>query len=281
MPPSERTLIVGIDYSDFCIPALDRAVRMAAEASGTRLVPLLALPYGTTPSTGAEGAIEDFMTRARENLERLVEERCRANGVNKPETVPVVCFGAAATCLLERAEQLTADLILVGTHGRQGLEHLFMGSVAEEVVRRATCSVLVARARASAHTARSEERTPAIVERAKSGYEVSRAAADQPLAAESGQARALGEPYLDAGRVVLNLLDVPSGQVFICSFVDFASVRVEPLEGSWVPQPSSEARARVAWAALEEALREAPRFEELFEERARRATARQKELAED
>jgi hypothetical protein len=48
-----------------------------------------------------------------------------------------------------------------------------------------------------------------------------------------------------------------------------------------VPQPSSEARARVAWAALEEALREAPRFEELFEERARRASARQKDLAED
>jgi hypothetical protein len=119
------------------------------------------------------------------------------------------------------------------------------------------------------------------VERARSGYEISRAAADQPVEDESGQARALGEPYLDAGRVVLNVLDVPTGEVFICSFADFASVRVEPLEGSWVPQPSSEARARVAWAALEEALREAPRFEELFEERARRAAARQKELAED
>jgi universal stress protein A len=73
-----------------------------------------------------------------------------------PRVSSVVCFGEAAACLLGRATELKADLLLVGTHSRRGLEHLLMGSVAEEVVRQAPCSVLVARAKLSS-AARGEE----------------------------------------------------------------------------------------------------------------------------
>ena len=72
-------------------------------------------------------------------------------------------------------------------------------------------------------------------------------------------------------RVVLHVLDVRSGQTFVCSFTDFASVSVEPLEGQWVPQPTSDERARAARFALEEARLESGLFERLFEELARRA----------
>jgi nucleotide-binding universal stress UspA family protein len=53
--------------------------------------------------------------------------------------------GAAATVIAETAEETGADLIVMGTHGRSGLTRLVMGSVAEEVLRRAPCPVLTIR----------------------------------------------------------------------------------------------------------------------------------------
>ena len=45
--------------------------------------------------------------------------------------------------IIHMAKNIQCDLIVIGTHGRTGLAHLLMGSVAEHVVRKATCPVLV------------------------------------------------------------------------------------------------------------------------------------------
>jgi universal stress protein A len=49
--------------------------------------------------------------------------------------------------ILRIAQEAKCDLIVIGTHGRTGLSHLLMGSVAEQVVRKATCPVLVVKTR--------------------------------------------------------------------------------------------------------------------------------------
>jgi len=54
-----------------------------------------------------------------------------------------VVGGDASVVIARRARELGADLIVMGTHGRTGLPRLLMGSVAEEVVRRASCPVLL------------------------------------------------------------------------------------------------------------------------------------------
>lgn len=62
-----------------------------------------------------------------------------------PEGVPAEYLleeGAAADTILRTAASNRCDLIVVGTHGRTGLRHLLMGSVAEQVVRKAPCPVL-------------------------------------------------------------------------------------------------------------------------------------------
>jgi nucleotide-binding universal stress UspA family protein len=276
MPRTERTLVVGIDYSDFCIPALDQALRMAGESPGTRLVPVLALPYNTAVrSSGTETAQDEFVEHARDNLVRLVQERAHALGVSSAESLPEVCFGAPAACLLRCARELGAELILVGSHGRQGLQHLLLGSVSEEVVRAATCSVLVARALPSQTAASMSAHREAAPDSAGSGLEFSpEGVGADPAIRGDAATELLSEPHLDAGRVVLHVLDVSSGQSFVCSFRDLASVNVEALERQWVPQPSSDVRARVARVALAEARREAPRFEQIFKELARRAHPR-------
>jgi hypothetical protein len=68
----------------------------------------------------------------------------------------------------------------------------------------------------------------------------------------------------------LHVVDPASGQVFACAFEDAVTLSVEPLERSWVPAPSSDARARVARIAHDTVLSEHASFDELFEEIARR-----------
>jgi universal stress protein A len=53
--------------------------------------------------------------------------------------------GDAAAKILEVARETVADMIVMGTHGRTGLSRLLMGSVAEQVVRQATCPVMIVR----------------------------------------------------------------------------------------------------------------------------------------
>jgi nucleotide-binding universal stress UspA family protein len=53
--------------------------------------------------------------------------------------------GQAASAIVRQAEQVRADLIVMGTHGRSGLPHMLLGSVAEKVVRTASCPVLTVR----------------------------------------------------------------------------------------------------------------------------------------
>ena len=53
--------------------------------------------------------------------------------------------GQAATAIVRQAENVQADMIVIGTHGRSGLPHMLLGSVAEKVVRTASCSVLTIR----------------------------------------------------------------------------------------------------------------------------------------
>jgi nucleotide-binding universal stress UspA family protein len=81
-----------------------------------------------------------FTAALRAQLERLFGEK----------SVPFstfVEFGSDYSELIHRAEQWQADLLVVGSHGRAGLSRFFSPSVAERVVRHATCPVLVARER--------------------------------------------------------------------------------------------------------------------------------------
>ena len=58
----------------------------------------------------------------------------------------VLANGVPHVVIVDAAAKLGADLIVMSTHGRSGLSHLFMGSVTERIVRSATCPVLTVRA---------------------------------------------------------------------------------------------------------------------------------------
>jgi nucleotide-binding universal stress UspA family protein len=273
MSEPERTIVVGVDYSDQSVVAVDDALRAAVTVRGTRLIPVLVLPASTT--VGAPDAAEmlrELTARSNENLLQLIGGRANALRLAAPPVEPCVRFGTPAEALLNVAREFGADLIAVGTHGRRGLSHLLLGSVAEEVMRKASCSVLIARARLPNAEG---QRAAAASPKARMAAEAH--AAPQPIE-PSGRAEDVGPdgaleeaaptvvagPHIDAGRVVLHVLDAPSGQVFVCAFESEEGVSVEPLEGSWVPAPSSAARARVARIARRTVDKDRRLFAELF-----------------
>jgi nucleotide-binding universal stress UspA family protein len=269
MTDTLRTIVIGVDYSDHSIHAVDEALRTLAAARGLRLVPMLVLPGG--PVTGmaeAEEMTRELVTRSKENLAQLLEARARALGVTPGAIEPRVDFGPPAERIVAEARARDAELIVVGTHGREGLSHFLLGSVADEVMRKASCSVLVARARGEARAQQDERARAAAAptEGVAPGIDAT-SSADE---AGDAQPTVVSEPHIDAGRVVLHVLDPASGQVFVCAYDDPTTLSVEPIEGSWVPAPPSDARARVARIAHDVALRERAQFDQLFEEIARR-----------
>ena len=77
--------------------------------------------------------IDDALASMKQNAEK--------NGVRSVSCKAVE--GVPSMTIVDSAEQY--DLIVIGTHGRTGLKHIFLGSVAENVVRRAPCPVLTVR----------------------------------------------------------------------------------------------------------------------------------------
>jgi nucleotide-binding universal stress UspA family protein len=135
-----RRILVPIDWSE---PS-DRAFRLAASLArdhAARLlllhvVPLPAVMYGPPP--------ESYLGHVLEGLSRLKPAD------PKVRTEYSVGEGDPAAVILDTARGGSCDLIVMGTHGRTGLNRLVLGSVAERVVRKAPCPVLTVRANAPA-----------------------------------------------------------------------------------------------------------------------------------
>lgn len=139
-----RNILVATDFSPHAAKALELAANLA-KVSGASLQ--IMHVYDVIPYTLPEGLpIYDGgqMARIREELglqlKRLAGE-AQSSGVQKVDSALVE--GQASVEIARRAEEGQCDLVVMGTHGRSGFAHLLLGSVAERVVRKATCPVLV------------------------------------------------------------------------------------------------------------------------------------------
>ncbi len=158
---SPRTVIVAaLDHSaaqDQVLETTGALARMApdAEVHIVHVVDAGAPPGNIAiPLTDVERAGRELLHRARV----LLSERF---------TGPIAAHLAAdapARCVLQLANDVQADIIVVGPHGKGPLERLFLGSVSQQVVRQASCAVLVARAKEYAPVPEIEPPCPKCVE---------------------------------------------------------------------------------------------------------------------
>jgi nucleotide-binding universal stress UspA family protein len=146
-----RRIVVGVDGSDTSRAALrwaaDEAEAHGAELEAvTVLQPPLPLPFlGPSPAlvAGQTEVLEPDVGRGEKLLQQTLEE---VVGEHLPSRLtPFVSVGNPAGVLLSRA--LEADLLVIGARGHGGFEGLLVGSVSEQCVRHARCSVVVARPR--------------------------------------------------------------------------------------------------------------------------------------
>ena len=143
-------ILFPTDFSDSSRQALPYAVALA-EAHDAELHLLHAsVLHASDPANPShhfpemESLTTELEERADARMKKIIEEHA-------PEPLTVVHEQrrgiSAPPVVLEYVDENDIDLVVMGTHGRRGLRHLMLGSVTEEVVRRASCPVLTARER--------------------------------------------------------------------------------------------------------------------------------------
>lgn len=138
-----KKILVPVDLTEpeFARPAINAAVELARASGGTvRIVNVLPM----TPVMLAEYVPADFDTQQRETAEQAVAKLAAESGLDSTRLTTVVRQGGIYHEVLDEAEQIHADLIVMVSH-RPALKTYFLGSNAGHVVRYATCSVLVVR----------------------------------------------------------------------------------------------------------------------------------------
>ncbi len=137
-----KKILVPFDFSEHSEKALHWAGSIAEKWQAQVLL-LHVVPTPTHPPmvTGGFFDITQFETSLREDAERRVRERVAKEKRQGIESKVVV--GVPFLDICRTAEREKVDLIVMGSHGRTGLAHVLIGSVAERVVRHASCPVLV------------------------------------------------------------------------------------------------------------------------------------------
>jgi nucleotide-binding universal stress UspA family protein len=139
-----KLILVPTDFSESSETALRIAIRLAQtfhaaiEVFHVDIDPSLVLPP-PMDAVSMPLLFEKVLASSAEHLERIVGE-VRKAGVTCTSAAEV---GRSHTAIVERARLAAAGLIVIGSHGRHGLSHALLGSVAEKVVQHAPCAVLV------------------------------------------------------------------------------------------------------------------------------------------
>ena len=143
-----KNILVATDFSETSEAALVYA-RELAQAFGGTLHVLHVAGNIAASAIGVEGYTTDFIAlqreveeSARKQLDGLVSEADRR--ALSAKTI-VLTSNSPAQSIVSYAKDAHIDLVVVGTHGRGGMAHVLMGSVAERVVRMAPCPVLTVR----------------------------------------------------------------------------------------------------------------------------------------
>lgn len=142
-------ILVATDFAESAERALAWGVQLARQHGAELILLHVYMDLPAYPEITA-GQVEAIYEEQRRWIEEALERRARSARGEGVRARAILRTGPPASTIAETATEEGADLLLVGTQGRSGLDRLIVGSVAERVVRLATCPVLVVK---SAETA--------------------------------------------------------------------------------------------------------------------------------
>ncbi len=143
-----KTILYATDFSESSIPACDHAL-LLSELTGAKLH-ILHVIGELTDQRRSMIHQEFFETFEKEVERQSIKDMAlfcseHFDGFDNLECITLV--GNPFQEIMKSAEQIGADLIVMGTHGRTGIEHVLVGSTAERVVRNSNIPVLTVRSR--------------------------------------------------------------------------------------------------------------------------------------
>jgi nucleotide-binding universal stress UspA family protein len=137
-------ILVPTDLGESSQRALDLAVDLAKKFDAK-----ITLVYGfEVPAyayAGVGTTTVDYLVPIEEGARKALEQGIRDLQAKLPSSVALFKKGAPWQQIMLACEETGADMIVMGTHGRKGLSHALLGSVAEKIVRLATVPVLTVR----------------------------------------------------------------------------------------------------------------------------------------
>jgi nucleotide-binding universal stress UspA family protein len=136
-----KTILVGDDGTPEAERAVDVAVSLA-QSLGAKLI-VLGVVASPSPESQAEGYGLDTAIEARERLKERISAKLQSSGRPGTEVVTEIFEGKPDEVILQRVEQDSADLVVVGRRDVARVRHWLEGSTSESLVRHCPVSVLV------------------------------------------------------------------------------------------------------------------------------------------
>ena len=138
-----QTILCPVDFDENSLAAVTHATQLAAEMGATlHLLHVISI-IPTAPEIVQSIEPQNDLS-ARQRLQKIADRELV--GIKHQLHTKLSLASLIPRSILATAHELGADLIVLATHGRSGLPHLLLGSVAEAIVRNANCPVLTIRA---------------------------------------------------------------------------------------------------------------------------------------
>jgi universal stress protein A len=150
-----RRILCATDFSDTAEAAWEMACELARvhQAELTLVHVFVELPAYTLPEVPGPAVVQIWEDQRRW-VDQALEERVAAARARGLTARGRLVTGAAAAAIAESATEEQSELLVIGTHGRTGINRLLIGSIAERVIRIAPCPVLTVKPRPAAEPVR-------------------------------------------------------------------------------------------------------------------------------
>jgi nucleotide-binding universal stress UspA family protein len=141
-----KRILVAIDFSDNSSYAFDYALSLARQSdSELFLLHVINEPVDLRGFYVPHISFEQLEKEIAAGASVMMDDFCREKLADYANFKTFIVSGTPFDEIIRKAEEVAASLIVIGTHGRTGIDHIIFGSTAERVVRGATCPVLTIR----------------------------------------------------------------------------------------------------------------------------------------
>ncbi|HNR09187.1 MAG TPA: universal stress protein [Saprospiraceae bacterium] len=144
-----KKILCPVDFSDMSEETLEIAIQLAEKyAAAFHIIYVLPRPnfYDWTLTGMSNIVLDDWFEKTKKDVDKKIKamvEMIRADHPFVEVTSEISDKMDPAEGILESAKNTKAELIIMGSHGRKGLNRILMGSVAESVLRHAPCGVMI------------------------------------------------------------------------------------------------------------------------------------------